>query len=65
MKSPLTQFRKKQRMTLAQIGAAVGVNASTVMRWERDELKIPAEKCADLEKITGIPRKKLRPDVFQ
>ncbi len=40
-----------------------GVKKSTVTRW--DENKVPLKRVFDVEKATGIPREKLRPDFFK
>jgi DNA-binding transcriptional regulator YdaS (Cro superfamily) len=62
--NPLRSYRVKSDppLTLEQLGEALGVNKSTVLRWE--ESKIPAERVLDVERITGIPRTELRPDLF-
>ena len=62
MKSPIAQFRKDQNLTLEACGERFGVNKSTVLRWERDG--IPIERVIETERLTGIPRAKLRPDLF-
>ena len=40
---------------------ALGVTRQSVWKWD----VIPAERCADIEAMSGIPRHKLRPDVFR
>lgn len=60
--SPLRAYRKAKGLSLESIGAPLGVNRSTVLRWEMD--RIPAERLADVERVTGIPRQKLRPELF-
>ena len=62
MKSPLAEYRKAHRKTLEEIGAALGVNKSTILRWEDNQ--VPVERLADVEKVTGISRQELRPDIF-
>ncbi len=37
-----------------------GVTSQAISQWK----KIPAERVLDVERITGISRHKLRPDVF-
>jgi DNA-binding transcriptional regulator YdaS (Cro superfamily) len=39
----------------------LGLSRAAVSGWKR----IPAERVADVERVTGIPREKLRPDLFQ
>jgi len=43
-----------------RMAAGLGVNRSTIGRWER----VPAELCAKIEKLYGVPRAVLRPDLF-
>ena len=64
MQSALTSFRKEQDLTLEALGEALGVNKSTVLRWERDG--VPAERAVEIEKVFGgkIKRQELRPDIF-
>lgn len=38
------------------------VHKTTVMRWERDGA--PLDRVVEVERVTGIPRAELRPDVF-
>jgi DNA-binding transcriptional regulator YdaS (Cro superfamily) len=44
------------------LATACGVKKSTVTRW--DENRVPLTRVFDVEKATGIPREKLRPDFF-
>jgi DNA-binding transcriptional regulator YdaS (Cro superfamily) len=46
------------------VGKMLGVSAAEVSRWESGRRQVPAERVIEFEKITGIPRHKLRPDVF-
>lgn len=47
---------------MATLAAAIGVNKSTVLRWL--ENRLPAERVLDVERITGISRHELRPDIY-
>jgi DNA-binding XRE family transcriptional regulator len=60
--NPLTKYRSAKKLTLEAFGAGLGVNKSTILRWE--EKGVPAERVNEVAKITGIPRAKLRPDIF-
>jgi transcriptional regulator with XRE-family HTH domain len=63
MMNILTKYRQDNNVTLEALGDAVGgVNKSTVLRWE--EGKVPVDRLADVERVTGIPRAQLRPDIF-
>lgn len=39
----------------------IGLSHEGVRRWER----APAEYIVDIEKATGVPRERLRPDIFE
>jgi DNA-binding transcriptional regulator YdaS (Cro superfamily) len=52
---------RAQRGLLAKIAHELGVTRAAVAKWER----VPAERVVHIEKITGIPREKLRPDLFE
>jgi DNA-binding XRE family transcriptional regulator len=62
MKNPITQYRAENSLTLEALGERLGVNKTTVMRWE--EGRISAERAIEIESATGIPKSKLRPDLF-
>ncbi len=44
------------------VARALNVNVETVRQWE--VRKLPAERAIDLEKISGIHRSFLRPDLW-
>lgn len=46
----------------AALARSLGVEKSTVTRW--DDNGIPLVRVFQIEKETGIPREKLRPDFF-
>lgn len=50
---------RSQRGMLAQIARGLGCTRSAVAMWKR----VPAERLPDVERITGIPRYLLRPDI--
>lgn len=63
--SPLTQYRNLTGQSLEALSKPLGVNKTTIMRWENGDTLIPVKRLADVEALTGIPRHKLRPDVFE
>lgn len=62
MTSPLSRYRAANGLTLEAVAEGLGVNKSTVLRWE--EGSIPAERIIQIEQATGIPRSELRPDLY-
>ncbi|MFQ5677378.1 MAG: helix-turn-helix domain-containing protein [bacterium] len=62
--SPLKVWREAQGHTMAETAALVGVDKATWWRWERRNAPISIFKISDVERITGISRNDLRPDVF-
>lgn len=64
---PITKWRKdhpRGRITCAKLGEWVGVSEAEISRWENGLRRIPPHQCKVLEKITGIPKSVLRPDVY-
>jgi hypothetical protein len=55
---PIDLIRSKRGM-FAKIAAELNLARSTVSDWSR----IPAERLPEVERITGIPRHVLRPDI--
>ena len=62
MKSPLRTYLDASDRTVDALASELGVNRTTIWRWETG--KIPVERLADIERVTKIPRQKLRPDIF-
>lgn len=62
MNSPLTVYRKKNGQTLEALAALLRVDKSTLWRWEIGS--VPAGRVVEVERVTRIPRRKLRPDIF-
>lgn len=56
----MTLLRAKKGM-LAALARGLGITKSAVSHWD----KVPAERVADVSRISGIPRHVLRPDVFE
>lgn len=46
------------------VATAIGnLSKTAIQRWSVSG--VPAERCADLERLTGIPRWRLRPDLYK
>lgn len=43
------------------LGNALGCSSQAISQWSR----IPADRVVDVERITGIPREELRPDLYR
>jgi len=46
------------------LASAVGVKQPMVSRWLSGKDKIPPLRATQIEKLTGIPREEIRPDIF-
>lgn len=64
METSLAKYRKAAKISLEALGDQIGVNKSTIHRWEQQTVPIPLNKLAKLTAITGLPREELRPDIF-
>ena len=52
---------KAERGNLSKLAAAIGVTPGAIAQWD----KVPADRVVEIERVTGIPRQKLRPDLFE
>jgi DNA-binding transcriptional regulator YdaS (Cro superfamily) len=50
---------KSRRGLIAKIAKGLNIHGSAVSMWK----KVPAERLPEVERITGIPRYELRPDI--
>lgn len=62
MSNAIAAYRERHQLTLQAFGQKVGVGAPAVFKWERG--RVPAERVLDVERVTGIPRHELRPDLY-
>lgn len=53
---------KHAKITMGDLARALGVADATARMWRK---KIPAERVVQIERVTGYPRHKLRPDLYQ
>lgn len=63
LRHPIHAYRRARGMTLSDFGAEIGVHKACVSKWER--FGLPSERIIQIESLTGIPRAKLRPDLFE
>lgn len=47
--------------TKTALAEALGISLQAVSGWD----KIPLSRLLDVEKVTGVPREKLRPDLYR
>jgi len=52
------------QINITELAKTLGVTRACVYKWHESKNGIPAERCIQIEKITGIPRCKLRPDLW-
>jgi DNA-binding transcriptional regulator YdaS (Cro superfamily) len=63
MTSPLTNYLSEERGRVTALADRLGINRVTLYRWGKTA--VPAERVVQLERLTGIPRHRLRPDIFE
>lgn len=56
---PFHDILRSRGITQSAVASALGLNKATISRWQR----VPAERVVEVERITGIPRHELRPDL--
>lgn len=56
----LTEYFDRERGRRVALAAALKINPGAISQWE----KVPAERVLDVERVTGIPRHELRPDLY-
>ncbi|MBA5778239.1 helix-turn-helix domain-containing protein [Stappia sp. F7233] len=62
MEHALTKYRKANCLTLDDVSRQLSVTRATVCKWEKG--RIPAERVLEVERVTGVPRHHLRPDLY-
>lgn len=64
MDTPLKLWRATVKRPADEVAVEAGVTPAMWSRWENGRRKIPAERVIDIERVTGISRHELRPDIF-
>ena len=62
MTHPLTLYRKQTGRTQLELSALLNIKSAAISKWERRG--IPPRRVLDVERITGISRHELRPDLY-
>ena len=67
MSNPITEFRLRADppLTMEAAAALFGVSVATVSRWESGLRNPEPQTAIDLEREHGIPRWRLRPDLWE
>ena len=56
----LREYLKAEHGRARKLARAIGIGDSALSQWDR----VPAERVVAIEKATGIPRRLLRPDLY-
>ena len=57
---PLTEYFNAERGRRVALADGLNISPGAVSQWDR----VPAERVLEIERLTGISRHDLRPDVF-
>lgn len=66
MKTPTKFWRdsRSKNITPYKLACELGISPSAVYKWEA-EGAVPAKRIKEVERITGIPREEILPDLFK
>lgn len=64
-RNAIFRFRKDSGLTAKEIADKFGVDRATLLRWEVEAPAIPVKRLDDAERITGLSRRDIRPDLFK
>lgn len=62
MSTTLHDRLRERKLTLADLARGLDLNKSTVTRWAQK--RVPAERVIEVERLTGLSRHSLRPDIY-
>lgn len=54
----------KQAGSQTALAGLLGVRQSHISNWKNRQGRIPAERVLDIERVTGVSRHDLRPDLY-
>lgn len=58
----LCEYLSAERGRIAALARELGITHAAVRQWDGH---CPAERIVDVERVTGIPREQLRPDLYR
>jgi transcriptional regulator with XRE-family HTH domain len=64
-KGALRSYRAKSKRTTAEVAAQLEIAESTLRSYENGTRQVDAEMAVKIERILGIDRVLLRPDIFR
>ena len=56
----LEAYFDEERGRRARLAEALGINPGAISQWSA----VPAERVVEVERLTGVPRQELRPDLY-
>lgn len=62
-KTAFAKHRENTKLKLAEVAAQFKVDRTTILRWETGAVPIPDGRLEEIERVTGISRHALRPDL--
>jgi DNA-binding transcriptional regulator YdaS (Cro superfamily) len=62
--TPIALWLAASNIRVADAAELLHVSKGTVSKWSTGISVVPAERVAAISAMTGIPREKLRPDIF-
>lgn len=64
MTTAIRIWREASQRLTQDVAREAGVAIPTWNRWENGRRRVPAERVLDVERVTGISRHELRPDLY-
>ena len=59
-RDPILEEAFRQRLAVTEIARAIGITRAAVSQWRR----VPERHVAAVARLTKIPKRRLRPDLF-
>lgn len=57
----LKAYFEQERGRQSQLATSLGITRGAIAQWT----KVPVERVVEVERVTGIPRRLLRPDLYE